>query len=266
MAAGDAVHLRQHDRRARQRDIVAAAAARGAGPPTSPTVDQRVGRKTLAKSRRKQPTASAVRAAAPAEPPRPAPDPRAAERIARQRERATARRRQEQVRQIRTAGIAAAAVLLLGGIFVWWFSRPVEVPPGRSVPIVGWTHIQPPEKGDDYTTWPPTSGKHYEQPAREGVHDQPIPNEQQVHNLEHGQIVIQYTCADCPELANQLKAFAARYPRWVLVGPYPEPRVGARIALTAWGRIDTFDEYDEQRIVRFIEAYKNKGREVVMSD
>lgn len=230
----------------------------------------------MAKNRRKSSSASAGRPGAPAGsaagqppvavPPRPAPDPRAAERIALQRERAAARRRQEQLRQLRTAVIAAAAVLVLGGGFVWWFSRPAEVPPGRTVPIVGWAHIQPPEKGDDYNTWPPTSGEHYETTAAAGVHEQPIPNELQVHNLEHGQIVIQYTCTDCPELANQLKAFAARYPRWVLVGPYPDPRVGARIALTAWGRIDTFDEYDEQRIVRFIEAYKNKGREVVMSD
>jgi hypothetical protein len=28
-----------------------------------------------------------------------------------------------------------------------------------------------------------------------------------------------------------------------------------KIALTAWRRIDTFNEFDEGRIVRFIEAY-----------
>ena len=29
-----------------------------------------------------------------------------------------------------------------------------------------------------------------------------------------------------------------------------------RIALTAWTRLDTFDEFDENRIVRFIDAYR----------
>jgi hypothetical protein len=29
-----------------------------------------------------------------------------------------------------------------------------------------------------------------------------------------------------------------------------------RIALTAWGRIDTLEDVDEQRIVRFIETYR----------
>ena len=29
-----------------------------------------------------------------------------------------------------------------------------------------------------------------------------------------------------------------------------------RIALTAWGRIDQFEEFDEARIRRFIEAYR----------
>jgi hypothetical protein len=32
--------------------------------------------------------------------------------------------------------------------------------------------------------------------------------------------------------------------------------MGHRIALTAWTRIDTFDESDEGRIVRFIDAYR----------
>jgi hypothetical protein len=67
-------------------------------------------------------------------------------------------------------------------------------------------------------------------------------------------------------LAEQLAVFNQRYPKWVLVAPYPDPTVGARIALTAWGRIDTFDEFDEQRITRFIEAYKNRGPERVIME
>jgi hypothetical protein len=39
----------------------------------------------------------------------------------------------------------------------------------------------------------------------------------------------------------------------VILAPYPN--LETRIALTAWGRIDTFEDFDEQRIVRFIDAY-----------
>jgi hypothetical protein len=156
-----------------------------------------------------------------------------------------------------------AAVLVIGGGIAWALARATPAPQGRTLPIASWEHIDDGKKATDYNSVPPTSGQHYQNPAREGVHDNPIPNEVQVHNLEHGQIMIQYTCA-CPELAEQLKPFAQRYRPWVLVAPYPDPQVGARIALTSWGRIDTFDEFDEQRIVAFIEAYKNKGREQVI--
>lgn len=232
----------------------------------------------MAKTRRKQqPQRSAQRATAgPAATervnaasaaPRPAANPPAAERIARQQERAATRRRLERQRQIRQALIGLVALALVGGGLAWVVSRGAFAEaPGRSVPIVGHEHIDADKKGADYNSVPPTSGQHYTTTANAGVHTTPIPDEVQVHNLEHGQIMVQYTCTDCPELAEQLKGFAARYPKWVLVAPYPDPRVGARIVLTAWGRIDTFDEYDEARIQRFIEYYKNKGRERVIMD
>jgi hypothetical protein len=234
----------------------------------------------VAKSRRKQPTAAraasttapaasgqASPAAAPtADPPRPTPDPRAAERIARQKERAAARRRQEQMRQLRAIAIGAVVVVAVGAFIIWLVNRPQLTPAGQSVPIAGWNHIDPPAKATNYNSVPPTSGDHYGQPANAGVYPQPIPDETQVHNLEHGQIMVQYTCSDCPELAEQLKQFNQRYPKWVLVAPYPDPRVGARIVLTSWGRIDKFDEFDEQRITTFIESNKNKGRENVIME
>ena len=34
-----------------------------------------------------------------------------------------------------------------------------------------------------------------------------------------------------------------------------------RIALTAWTHLDSFDDFDESRIVEFIEYYRNKGPE-----
>jgi hypothetical protein len=100
----------------------------------------------------------------------------------------------------------------------------------------------------------------------------PIPDEAQIHNLEHGGIMVQRSC-DCPELVAQLQEFYSRwtpahrlpsYPQSSKIVIAPYPGMQSRIALTAWGRIDTLDAYDEERIVRFIEAFRDHGPEAVM--
>jgi hypothetical protein len=40
----------------------------------------------------------------------------------------------------------------------------------------------------------------------------------------------------------------------VILPPYPAWRT--RFGLTAWTRLDAFDDFDEARIVRFIRAYR----------
>jgi hypothetical protein len=51
---------------------------------------------------------------------------------------------------------------------------------------LGNQHIDVPQTFDDYNSTPPTSGPHYGQLAAWGVHEQPLPNELQIHNLEDG--------------------------------------------------------------------------------
>lgn len=128
-----------------------------------------------------------------------------------------------------------------------------------------------------YNSTPPTSGWHIPFIAKWGVHQKPVPLELQVHNLEDGGVIIQYACpAACPDLVKKLERLAERTmkrpePRFqhLLVAPYPDlaPKTQTRpsLALTAWGRIDRLDAYDDGRITRFIEAYigvdHHKGRE-----
>jgi hypothetical protein len=80
-----------------------------------------------------------------------------------------------------------------------------------------------------------------------------VPLELQVHNLEDGGVVVQYNC-ECPALVAQLRDIVSKYERNVVLAPYPTMR--SRIALTAWTRIDTMEEFDAKRIARFIEAYR----------
>jgi hypothetical protein len=148
--------------------------------------------------------------------------------------------------------------------------------PGRAVEIQGMEHVNKGDPHAPYTTRPPTSGPHWsilgEAPVPWGIYQEPVPDEAQVHNLEHGGVMIQYNCRDCPELVTQLEGLAGRYvaanllPRYpqsakLVVAPYYD--MPSRIALTAWGRIDTLDGYDEARITRFVDAYRDKGPEAV---
>ena len=105
-----------------------------------------------------------------------------------------------------------------------------------------------------YNSRPPTSGPHLPSIARWGIHTQPIPDALQVHNLEDGGVLVQYNCRDCDPLIAKLEAIVSRYSDKVILASYPQ--MDTQIALTAWGRIDTFDAVDEQRIVRFIQAYR----------
>jgi hypothetical protein len=66
-------------------------------------------------------------------------------------------------------------------------------------------------------------------------------------------VIIQYNC-ECPELVDKLKQIVRRYDTYVILAPYPGMK--SRLALTAWTRLETLDDFDEKRIVRFIQAYR----------
>jgi hypothetical protein len=151
----------------------------------------------------------------------------------------------------RAAWEIAALVVILFSLLGYLALRPR---PGQAMQDEGNLHITYPQTAE-YGTIPPTSGPHYTNLARWGVHDEPITNELQVHNLEDGGIMIQYDCAEsCPELVDQLASIVERYDEGVILAPYPD--MPYRIALTAWTRLDTLETFDEARIVKFIEAYR----------
>lgn len=144
-----------------------------------------------------------------------------------------------------------ASVVLIFGFLLYQALRPQ---PGMAMADLGNQHILYPQTAV-YNSTPPTSGPHYENLARWGIHTEPIPNELQVHNLEDGGVMVQYDCPDgCDALVSELADIVERYPDGVILAPYPD--MEHRIALTAWQRLDAFDEFDEDRIVRFIEAYR----------
>ena len=124
----------------------------------------------------------------------------------------------------------------------------------------GRVHISPARSHPPYSSVPATSGWHYEAPlapARWGVHNEVLPDEVLIHNLEHGGIGVHYSCPDgCEQLVEQLGSIV-RSADEVILSPYPG--IDTRIALTAWTVIDKFDEFDQKRIEDFIRAYVNSS-------
>ena len=150
--------------------------------------------------------------------------------------------------------IGGLIVLVAVVAVVWLAWRSTAEMPGRAVPSQGNAHLMSPSDPHlPYNSDPPTSGPHLPYIAPWGIHTTSIAKELQVHNLEDGGVIVQYSC-DCPELVAKLRGVVERYQDHVILAPYP--RLPQKIALTAWGRIDSFDEFDEARIVRFINAYR----------
>ena len=180
--------------------------------------------------------------------------------LAAQRE---ARRRETQRTRILWGGVITSVAVLLAAL-VYWLAVPASAAPGalQEFPIQGRTHIQRGQAHPEYNSKPPTSGWHYaDQVASPGVHVDPIPNEVQVHNLEHGEIMVQYDCpTDCKEMVAALEAIVRTYPKKVLLAPYPG--TGHPITLTSWGRVKYLEAVDEAVIRKYIADFKDKGPEV----
>ncbi|MGH2830548.1 MAG: DUF3105 domain-containing protein, partial [Actinomycetota bacterium] len=103
-------------------------------------------------------------------------------------------------------------------------------------PSEGASHLDQGEKGS-YRTQPPTSGKHAPRWGSTGTHSKAITDEVQVHNLEHGHIVIQYVPGGIDAaLLDGLVALANTQPRWILLAPRAPGRFqpAAQLAFTAW--------------------------------
>jgi hypothetical protein len=75
------------------------------------------------------------------------------------------------------------------------------------------------------------------------VYDQPIPEANAVHNLEHGYVVIYYAASGQNALSDDLRSalqdLVDEESNKVLMAPYPGLANG--FDLVAWGKLQTFD-------------------------
>lgn len=127
-----------------------------------------------------------------------------------------------------------------------------------------------------HRSFPPTSGKHYAQPAPWNFYPDPIVQIQGVHNLEHGGIVIQYDPKVPAAQVQELRDFYDSDSNAMLVAPFSaeevaqHPEVRRKFALAAWtapdggmgeGHLALCGRFDESAFEAFRDAYRGKGPE-----
>lgn len=164
-------------------------------------------------------------------------------------------------------------IVIIGLVF-WWISGAVKKagPQGEdfsyAVEIMNRDHIDTGSEHGEYNSNPPSSGWHYGSTARTGFSEEPIPDENIIHNLEHGDTWIAYH----PRISEEVKSVLDKKfdSRFVVIAPRDANEFD--ISLSAWGRIDGFNiagetlsELELQRISDFIKRYDNKGPERVRS-
>jgi hypothetical protein len=194
-------------------------------------------------------------------------------------ERRAARRGRRQLRRkilryLAVVGIALLGVIIIAGLIlpsVPGFGGPREASgpqsgdtPGETFPDQGRLHLDAGEAAPAayYNSVPPTSGTHSPSWTRCGIFTSPLPEEIQVHNLEHGFILVQYNTEDqaiIDSLEETVKKLPS-YPQYVILAPYPQ--MTQTIALTAWRVAQYLETVDEAAIRAFAGAYRGRGPEL----
>jgi len=117
-----------------------------------------------------------------------------------------------------------------------------------------------------YNSNPPTSGPHNSQYVRWGVYNQEIAKEILVHNMEHGGVIVWYNCrtsrktltpTQCEELARNLSSTTQPLidaGKEIVVSSYTN--MNHLIALTAWTKLQTLEQFDLVEINKFIKNYE----------
>jgi hypothetical protein len=163
-------------------------------------------------------------------------------------------------------GLRAAGVFEPPAVQIDINSAEYQIPSGVTIGILqpdqGAGHI-PTGQNASYNSVPPTSGEHWSSaspaaPAPWGIKDTTLRNEQAVHNLEHGGIVIAYnpslSSAELDRLKGIVRTLMNGTYRKIILQPYPAV-TDAKVAVTAWRWLLKLQSVDQIQIVQFVRAH-----------
>ena len=180
---------------------------------------------------------------------------------AERRERVNAMRR-EQARQSRrrrliwNAVIAGTVALLGAGLIALGLSGgsshgTTAIKGVQSFSNLARNHVTTPVK---YAQNPPVGGNHNPAWLNCGIYTSPVPNENAVHDLEHGAVWITYR-PDLPtQQVSQLTDLARSYTTYVTLSPYPG--LPAPVVASAWGKQLRLQAASDPRLRKFLDVYR----------
>ena len=132
---------------------------------------------------------------------------------------------------------------------------------GPASQALGHTHVTVPVQ---YSVTPPVGGDHNATWLNCGVYDKPVPNENAVHNLEHGAVWITYQPSLPQSEVSQLRAFAARQTvlspagasgsRYMDLTPFPG--LPAPIVASSWGFQLRLSSPSDPRLQQFVNKFR----------
>lgn len=127
-----------------------------------------------------------------------------------------------------------------------------------------------------YGTNPPSSGTHYGSWPIFKIYDRPVPRGFLVHAMEHGAVVIGYSCTDCEEEVLAARALVDELgpdplcctdpsctgatTRLILA---PDPRLDTPWAAASWGFTLAGGCFEPEAFRAFVEAHRGRGPEAV---
>jgi hypothetical protein len=121
----------------------------------------------------------------------------------------------------------------------------------------GIEHVLPRET-PMYKSNPPTSGTHHPEWHQFGIYGEPIDITKEVHNLEHGYVIMHYNGIREDEVYELGLILRSDF-RKVILAPYPN--MAHKITLTAWNHMQVCTAVDEAAIRAFVARFRDNGPE-----
>lgn len=157
-------------------------------------------------------------------------------------------------RLFRRPALALTALALAAGALAGCNAASSQLGQELSFEDQGRQHLQPGDrKHPPFNSSPATSGWHWEMHAASHFLHGYLDPEIQVHELEHGAVIVQYNCDNCPDLLARLWRLQNERSN-VIIAPNSK-ELKSRIVLTAWTKMLMLDDWDEAKAQAFIQKY-----------
>lgn len=149
--------------------------------------------------------------------------------------------------------LAVIGLLIIAGVVTAATMLATEEPVSRDLSaVVSYADLGNQHSEDDieYPQTPPVGGPHAPAWLDCGVYDEPVRDENAVHDLEHGTVWITYD----PDLGDdEVDELAAALPQNGILSPYDG--LPAPVVVTVWGRQLELTGADDPRLGLFIEEF-----------